>query len=158
MLFVLVVGCRPSADTTESPEPKTSPEPQPVAVEEPFDAKAVSDAPLTEAECQEFGALRAADPQEPRDAEAYATECNETTKSDPPWLRQTTRCLLIAETDVHRRACHSEILTQQREASEARLEEQIEAERQRARDEMLEEAKRVLEEQQGETEEAPPDT
>lgn len=157
-LLVVLAGCRPSADTTETPEPEPAPEADPAPAEAPFDAKAVSDEPLTEAECRQFGELRAADPQEPRTAEAYAAECSETTKTDPPWLRRTTRCLLIAETDEQRRACHSENLTEQREASEARLEEQIEAERQRARDEMLEEAKRILEEQQSEGEASPPDT
>ena len=159
-LLLLLVGCRPPADTTDTPEPDPVPPPkaEPAPAEAPFDAKTVSDEPLSEAECTQFGELRAADPQEPRTAEAYAAECNETTKTDPPWLRRTTRCLLIAETDEHRRACHSENLTEQREASEARLEEQIEAERQRARDEMLEEAKRILEEQPPDDEEPPPDT
>ena len=148
----MLAACRPSADTTTSPEPQTTNDDEsPAVAKEPFDATAVSDEPLTEAECKRFGALRASDPLEPRTADEYAAECNETTKTDPPWLRRTTRCLLLAETDEHKRACHSEDLTRQREASEARLEEQIEAERQRARDEMLEEAQRILEEQQAES-------
>lgn len=133
---MMLPACRPSA-TVSRPADRTAP---PAS----FDPGAISDAPFTDQECAALGSMRAEDPAEARPATAYTQECIETTKTDPPWMRRTARCVLQAPDAVDRKRCFDQRVVQEREALAERLEAQIEAQAERDRAERLRRAEEVL--------------
>lgn len=135
------LACRPDATATPASAPVAA---KRAAPSERFEPEAISDAPFTEEECIALGTMRAADPAEGRSAISYTEECIETTKSDPPWMRRTARCVLRAPSPADRKRCFNQRLVEEREAAAQRLEAQIEAQAERDRAERLQRAEEVL--------------
>ncbi|MBL4686843.1 MAG: hypothetical protein JKY37_19755 [Nannocystaceae bacterium] len=143
-LALWIFGCNAasgSTDRTANPEPEPAAS-QPARVA--WNANEFSDAPLSKEECASFGASRANDPKEPRSAEDYALECDESTAGDPPWMRRAIRCLLAAPTQQERKSCLTEQLVDERQAADVRLEAQIEEDRRQRREDQLREAEQIL--------------